>query len=58
MLPGVDNFGHIGGLIGGILITRALGVKDKTTTFEKGNGWIMTLIFTIFIIYIAFVYSA
>lgn len=58
IIPGVDNFGHIGGLVGGLLITRALGVKDKTTTFEKGNGWIMTLIFTIFIIYIAFVYSA
>ena len=58
IIPGVDNFGHIGGLIGGLLITRALGVKDKTTTFEKGNGWIMALIFTIFIVYIAFVYSA
>ena len=50
--------GIIGGLIGGLLITRSLGVKDKTTTFEKGNGWIMSLIFTIFFIYIAFVYSA
>lgn len=58
ILPGVDNFGHIGGLIGGILISRALGVKDKTTTFEKGNGWMMALIFTVFIVYVAFVYSA
>ena len=58
IIPGVDNFGHIGGIVGGLLITRALGVKDKTTTFEKGNGWIMALIFTIFIVYIAFVYSA
>ena len=37
IIPGVDNFGHIGGLVGGLLITRALGVKDKTTTFEKGS---------------------
>lgn len=58
ILPGIDNFGHIGGLLGGLLITRALGVKDKTTTFEKGNGWVMTVIFLAFIIYIAFVYSA
>lgn len=55
---GVDNFAHIGGLIGGIMITHALGVKDKTTTFEKINGWIITAIFFAFIVYISFVYSA
>lgn len=56
--PGIDNFAHIGGLIGGVLVTRALGVKDKTTGFEKINGWIMLLLFTAFIVYFAFVYSA
>ena len=55
---GIDNFAHIGGLLGGIMITRALGVKDKTTTFEKVNGWIITAIFVAFIIFISFVYSA
>ena len=49
--PGVDNFAHIGGLIGGILITISLGVKYKSTTFEKVNGWIVTALFTIFMIY-------
>ena len=58
ILRGVDNFAHIGGLIGGCMITMALGIKDKSTTFEKVNGWIITLIFTAFITYIAFVYSA
>ena len=57
ILSGVDNFAHIGGLIGGVLITKALGVKDKSTTFDKVNGWIITLIFTVFILYIAFIYS-
>ncbi len=57
ILSGVDNFAHIGGLIGGVLITKAVGVKDKSTTFDKVNGWIITLIFTVFILYIAFVYS-
>lgn len=55
-LSGVDNFAHIGGLIGGSLITIALGIKDKSTSFEKINGWIMTAIFLAFAIYMAFVY--
>ena len=58
LLSGVDNFAHIGGLIGGCMITRSLGIKDKTSTFEKVNGWIITAIFVIFILYFAFVYSA
>ena len=57
ILSGVDNFAHIGGLIGGILITKALGVKDKSSTSDKVNGWILTTIFTAVIIYVAFIYS-
>lgn len=56
-MSGIDNFAHIGGLIGGALITVALGVKDKSTTFEKVNGWIVTGIFLAFCIYMAFVYA-
>ncbi len=56
--PGIDNFAHIGGLIGGLLMTMALGVKDKTSSFERINGWIIVAIFTIFISYFAFIYSA
>lgn len=57
ILTGVDNFAHIGGLIGGILIAKTLGVKEKSTTFDKVNGLIITLIFTGVILYMAFVYS-
>ena len=57
MMPGIDNFAHIGGLIGGLIMTMALGVKDKSSTFEKVNGWIIAAIFTAFTIYIAFIYS-
>ena len=48
---GIDNFAHIGGLIGGIIITMALGVKDKTSTFEKVNGWVIAAIFLAFLSY-------
>ena len=57
ILSGVDNFAHIGGLIGGVLITKSLGVKDKSSTSDKVNGWILTTIFTAVIIYVAFIYS-
>lgn len=53
-VPGIDNAAHIGGLIGGILLTMALGIKYKTTRTEQINGVIMTLIFTVFLIYLVF----
>ncbi len=53
-LPGINNAAHIGGLVGGVIISIALGVKYKSTQFEKINGWIISLIFTGFLIYMAF----
>ncbi len=55
--PGVDNAAHIGGLIGGTMITMALGIDNKSTTSEKVNGWIMTAIFTAFIIFLVFFFK-
>ena len=52
---GIDNAAHIGGLIGGIIITMALGVKDKSSTFEKVNGWIIAFIFLAFLSYMGIV---
>ncbi len=52
-LSGIDVFAHIGGLIGGFMITMALGVKFKSTISERINGFIVTGIFAFFMIYMA-----
>lgn len=52
--PTIDNAGHIGGLIGGILVSMLVGVPDKSTKTDKINGIILTLIYICFIGYIAF----
>ena len=57
ILVGIDNAAHIGGLMGGILISMALGIKEKTSLTDRINGTIMSIIFLLFIIYIAFVYA-
>lgn len=54
MLNGVDNAAHIGGLIGGVLVSMMAGVKYKSSTMEKVNGLILTIIFTLFLIYLGF----
>ncbi len=55
---GIDNWGHIGGLIGGIVITMALGVKEKSSNFEKINGFIICAIFLSFLLFMGFVMAA
>lgn len=52
---GIDNAAHIGGLIGGILTSLALGVTDKTRKSDKINGLIVLALYFAFIIYICFV---
>jgi len=49
----IDNYAHIGGLVGGILITNALGVKYKSSNFDKINGTIVALLFIIILVAIA-----
>ena len=53
---GIDNAAHIGGLIGGLFITMALGIKDKSSIFEKINGWIITALFLGFVAYMGLVF--
>lgn len=54
MNSGIDNFAHIGGLIGGILITSAVGVKYKSSKSEIINGIILSVVFVVFMFILAF----
>ena len=51
---GVDNAAHIGGLIGGVLTSMALGAPDKKNKTDRINGFIVLAIYFGFIIYMAF----
>jgi rhomboid protease GluP len=53
-ISGIDNFAHIGGLIGGVFASMAVGVPDKSSTSDKANGCILMLIYLMFIVYLAF----
>lgn len=55
MVTGIDNFAHIGGLIGGFLMSMALGVNSKDSKREHTNGIILSIMFFAFLIVLAFV---
>lgn len=54
ILPGINSSAHIGGLIGGILVTMAVGLKYKSKKSDRINGVILTCIFIGFLIYLGF----
>lgn len=55
MYTSINNAAHIGGLIGGYLITMALGIEGKSTKKDIINGWIVLLLYIIFLSIVIFV---
>ena len=51
---GIDLAAHIGGQVGGVLVAMMVGVPDKSKTKDIINGTILTIIYLIFISYLAF----
>lgn len=51
---GIDNFAHVGGLIGGVFASMAVGVPEKSSKSDQANGCILLLIYLVFLIYLAF----
>ncbi|NLO83022.1 MAG: rhomboid family intramembrane serine protease [Clostridiales bacterium] len=42
--PGIDNWGHIGGLIGGFLAANAVGLQDeRRLTMRKAVTWLLVI---------------
>ncbi len=54
MVTSINNLAHIGGLVGGVLVSMAVGVKYKSKKSDIINGIIMTAIFVGFLLYMIF----
>lgn len=54
VISGIDNAAHIGGLIGGVSVAMAVGVKYKSSKSDRVNGLIITSLLIIFLSYLLF----
>ena len=55
MIQGIDNFAHLGGLVGGFLISKAVGINSRDKKSDKINGIILSIIFIAFLIFLGII---
>lgn len=55
IIPGIDVVAHLGGLIGGIFISMAVGIQNQTSKSEQINGIILSILAFTFFIYLTFI---
>lgn len=53
MVSSIDNFAHIGGLVGGALISMGLGIKSREG--NRVNGFVLSFMYLIFLIIMNFI---
>ena len=54
MIPSINLYAHIGGLLGGMLIASAVGIKYKSSKFERLNGIFASIILVGALFYIVY----
>ena len=51
VIPGIDISAHIGGLIGGVLLSYSVGVVNKGKNKDRINGIIVIIVMLAFLVY-------